>query len=130
MTFWQRAEQMPPILVRLLARKSRSRPLGFHEIAEASGLPIIMVYCISESTSWDGVAVNEMRAFLCACRCDFCDKKQMRRVNAYVASKPTWQYLRKSHDWKTYYEPLMRRYLASVKSQVTAKPSSAKKALT
>lgn len=117
MTFWERADNLPPILVRLLARKAHGRPLALHEIAEASRLPIIEVYYLSESTSWDGVPVNKMRSFLSACGCDFCDPKQMRRVDGYVQSKPTWQYLRKSPDWRAYYEPLMRRYHASVRKQ-------------
>ena len=114
MTFWKRAELMPPILVRLLARTKHGPPLQSLEIADRSGLPVPTMDLLSKSTSWIGWDFPTARRFLVACGCDFCDRKHMRRVDAYSRSKPTWQYLRKSPEWKQYYEPLLRRWRASV----------------
>lgn len=113
MSFWTKAEEFPPILVRLLARRRHGPPLTDEEISRASGIPIYQVFLISQSLDWKGIDIPTMRAFLQACGLDFEDWRQMDRVKRYGHSRPTWQYLRKSPLWKPYFEPLMNRYLSA-----------------
>lgn len=115
MSFWTRAETIPPILVRLLARRRHGPPLTDAEISAASGLSVAQVFAISQCTDWSGIDLPTMRKFLVACEVDFESFTQMKRVDSYLASNPTWQALRKSPQWKPYFEPLMRRYIQSVK---------------
>jgi hypothetical protein len=116
MNFWTRSERIPPILVRLLARRKHGPPLSDREIAEASSLPIHQVFCISQSLTWDGIDLPTMRKFLTGCKVDFENTKQMDRVEAYLRIKPapSWQHLRMSPDWLTFYAPLIRRYRETI----------------
>ena len=114
MTFWARADKFPPILVRLLA--GRKRPMTDTQIAQRSGLPIAQVFHISQSVNWSGIDLPTMRSFLTACDVDFENPTQMHRIDIYLR-RATWQCLRKSPHWKTYFEPLMRRYIDSRKAE-------------
>ncbi len=115
MSFWTRSEKLPPILVRLLARRPHGPPLDTLDIAVASGgLSAYQVDIISHATNWNGIPFDHMRAFLTGCGVDFENSKQMERVASYLRSRPTWQHLRKDKLWRAYYQPLMLRYRASV----------------
>jgi len=114
-TFWERSQRTPPILVRLLARHPNGPPLTEEEISQASGLPVHEIFCIGQSTDWSGIDLPKMRRFLVACRIDFENFTQMKRVDSYLRMKPTWKYLRMSPIWKTFYEPLMIRYRKSIR---------------
>jgi hypothetical protein len=114
MNFWQRSQQLPPILARLLAREKFGPPIADEQLASKAGLPVHQVYVISQCTTWAGIDLPTMRHFLVACNVDFENGRQMKRIDVYLSQRPTWTYLRKSPYWKTFYEPLMRRYLASL----------------
>lgn len=114
-TFWQRASAFPPILVRLLARHPHGPPMDDAEISVRSGLSVACVHSLSQNIDWAGIDLPTMFKFLTGCALDFEQHKQMERVYAYLRSRPTWQYLRKSPDWKTHYQPLFHRYRASVR---------------
>lgn len=114
MNFYDKANKIPPILARLLARKKNGPPLSDIEIADRSGMSILKVHCISQSLSWDDISIIEMRNFLRACDVDIEDPEQFNRVVAYMR-KATWKYLRTSPLWRTYYLPLIQRYMASLK---------------
>ncbi len=101
---------MPPILVRLLARYPHGRPFSDAEISERSGLNPIQVHAVSQCVTWEGVDVPTARKFLVGCGVDFCNRSDMKRIDTYVRKKPTWKYLRTSPDWKTVYEPMMKRW--------------------
>lgn len=116
MTFWQRSSRIPPILVRMLARRRHGPPLTDTEIATASGLAPSQVFAIAQCTDWTGIDVPTMRRFLQACGVDFEDRKQMVRIDAYLRARPSWQYLRTSPLWRSYFEPLMCRYIQSRKT--------------
>lgn len=112
MSFWTRCEQFPPILVRLLARHKHGPPLTDREIAERSRIPVARVFTIGQSLTWEGIDIPTARAYLVACGFDFENREQYKRVEAYLRKRPvTWQFLRKSPLWKTYFEPLMLRYI-------------------
>ena len=115
LNFWQCGKTFPPILVRLLA-KSGARPMTTQEIAEISKLPPATVEAISMSVSWDGIDIPTAFAFLHACRMDFCKKSDMHRARDYLR-RPRWVYLRKSKQWRTYYQPMMRRYLVHIEGK-------------
>lgn len=120
--FTDYARRFPPILVRLLANHPkkhvpRSAPLTDEEIAQASGLSAAHVYYLSHATDWKGIDFPTMIAFIRGCNVDFENAKQMKRVSSYLRIKPrpTWQTLRKSPLWKPFFDPLIRRYLESVR---------------
>lgn len=108
---------MPPCLCRLFARIPHGRPLRDAEISANSiaigGYPITVstVRYVSGLTSWDTVDLATMRRFLVGCGIDFENRAQMKRVDQYRRTKPKWTYLRRSPDWKTLYEPLLRTYI-------------------
>jgi hypothetical protein len=112
MNFWQNSRTFPPILVRLLA-KSGKLPMTTQEIAHASKLSAAKVEAISMSLTWDDIDIPSAFAFMTACHMDFCKKSDMHRARDYIRSA-RWVYLRRSRQWKTYYEPMMRRYFESV----------------
>lgn len=119
-TFWATADRFPPILCRLLARRPYGPPLTDAEIAAASGIPIVHVFAIGQSTTWHGIDLPTMRKFLTGCGMDFEDFNQISRARNYLRHKPSWKYLRVSPQWRTMYEPLMRKYRQSIlKASVT-----------
>jgi len=65
----EKLDNMPPAMVRLIARKpdGRRRPMTNAEIAEASGLSEDRVKEISMLTTWDDVPVGETYAFCSGC---------------------------------------------------------------
>lgn len=65
----EKLDNMPPAMVRLIARKpdGRRRPMTNAEIAEASGLDEERVVEISGLTTWDEVPVGEAHAFCSGC---------------------------------------------------------------
>lgn len=111
--FWVRLNRYPPVLCRLLAREKRGRPLTTAEIADTSGLPPAKVEAISASISWDRVEVNDMRAFIQACGCDFDHQPNMRRVEDYIRKGAKFTYLKRSPYWKNYYYPLVVKWMKS-----------------
>lgn len=111
MTVWTRADRLPPILIRLLARRRSGPPLSDLEIAERSGLPLFTVATLSQCTSWEGVDLPTMRKFLAGCGLDFTQYRVWNRVMAYLKSPVgNFKYLRTHPLWKTHYEPLMLRW--------------------
>jgi hypothetical protein len=114
MNFYDKADKTPPILVRLLARKKNGPPLSDLVISERSKLSLIQVHIISQSLSWDDIPITTMRKFMVACEVDIENPEQFNRVKAYLR-RPTWKYLRTSPLWRSYYLPLVQRYLASLK---------------
>jgi len=111
---------VPPILARLRARLPHGRPLTDAEISKASGLSIDRVFLIQHMTDWSSVGVGEMRMFLIGCGIDLCNQSHMSRLRAYIprpgkAPINTWKFLRVSPDFRSKYEPLLRRYLMSLK---------------
>lgn len=113
--FFKRARRFPPVVVRMLARVPRGRPLTSLEISKASNIPVARVDSISRSTSWQGIDIYEMQAFCSACRVDFASRKSMKRVDTYIRGvtingkrvPPTYSYLRKSPDWEKEFLPLV-----------------------
>lgn len=73
---------------------------------------------MSSLTSWDDVPFSKMQAFLRGCNIDFTDWRRMNSVNVYLKrqaeGESPWSSLRKSGDWLTYYEPLLKRYAQSL----------------
>lgn len=109
-SFQKYALRYPPILCRLLARVPNSRPLSIDEIASRGGMSNLEVVMLSERTSWDEVPFMHMMRFLKGCGVDFGDARQMRRVNDYIAKRPTWKYLKSSGRWTDTYEPMLKQY--------------------
>lgn len=116
-TFWQRADQMPPVLVRLLARHLHGKPLADSEICERMGWHLNVVGAVpllSEQTDWQRFNLRDMRLFLQACNVDFENVVQMKRVDSYLRSKPSFTYLRKSPEWSTKWAPMLQRWRDSL----------------
>ena len=115
--FWQRLELFPPILVRLLAVKPHAGPLSDTEISLKSGIPVYQVMQISQGLSWDGIDVTVVRKFTLACGVDFCDRDSMRNIRQKIRHNE-WRQLRLSKEWKTLYQPMMRRWLDDCKRKM------------
>ena len=113
-TFWRRASQFSPVLVRLLARHRYGAPLSTGDIAERSGISLYLVEAISQSTTWGCCNVLDMRRFIQACECDWENPQQLDRMMSYIRKGATWKFLRVSPHWSTYYEPLLEIYRHSV----------------
>ena len=117
--FWDRLRRYPPVLIRLLARHKRGRPLTSAEISERSGLPLMTVETISSSTSWSGLDLYTARRFMLACGCDLSSQRDVRRIHVYLKRTPRnprhrFPYLQRSPQWEGYYLPLMERFLKSL----------------
>ena len=115
MNFLERAAAYPPCLVRLLARKAHGKqPMDFMQICNNStGLTPILVDSISQETSWGNVPFGLLVEFTTACNFDFCDFNRTKLVDAYIKSKPRFEYLLRHEDWTSYYLPLLKRYRES-----------------
>lgn len=110
-TFWERAEQYPPCLVRLLARHNYGRVLTDQEIAARScGLPWQLVCALGQCTDWRGLDIYTMRLFLCGCGVDFENAKQMHRIGEYLRKTPSWRHLKMSPEWLTRWLPLIHKW--------------------
>lgn len=117
--FWEYAERFPPVLCRLLAKSGHFKASSNAELAKRSGLTEFEIEVLSRSTSWRGIDVYTMRKFTQGCGLDFASGKAMKRANVYLRSKwfngqrkpARWLYLKKSPEWKTVFEPLMKIYI-------------------
>lgn len=115
----------PPILCRILAKHRYGSPLSTHELATRLGWTPAKVEAFSQSTSWRGIDVFDMLAFMAACQLDFSNHAQVKRVKTYLRGKkrngsrvaPTYMYLRRSPLWQSYYLPLVKRWAESVSNQ-------------
>lgn len=116
LNFWETSKIISPLVARLLARVSHGRPLTDAEISKLSGLSIDRVFMIQHMTDWSAIGIIEAEKFLVGCGVDFCNIKNMQRVRNYLR-RPTWKYLRTSHEWKSKYEPLIRRNLLAEKTK-------------
>lgn len=109
---WERMDVYCPLILRLLARKRRGRPLTTLEIADASGLPVTTVEAISWSVDWSGIDVPSARAFMKGVGIDLASRDDVRRIRMYLRTSPKdprrrFPYLRKSPEWKTRYLPML-----------------------
>ena len=119
---WRRFDTHPPILLRLLARHPRGAPLDSQEIADRCGLSVTQVDAISQQCDWRGVDLPTLRAFLTGTGCDLFNRRQFQRIRAYLRTKPRdptnrFGFLKHSDRWKTYYLPLIDRFLDSLRRQ-------------
>lgn len=112
-SFHSHARRYPPILCRLLARRRFGPPLTVEEIAARGRLTVLEVNLLSEQTQWDTVMFGGMTRFLTGCGIDFTKRADMKRIDSYIRSKPTWKYLRNSGLWTSLYEPMLKKYAQS-----------------
>lgn len=114
MNFYQRAESFPPILVRLLARtKPGGPPMTSREIADRmgkNGASALYVEEVSQSMGWGDFSHLRMKQFTTACHLDFCNPKQMRRVDDYLRQGASLRHLRVHPLWKSYWLPMLLRW--------------------
>lgn len=114
--FWNRVDTLPPIMVRLFARRrvirnGRTIALSNSEISKASGLTQPHIFCLSESTDWEGVTIPHFRDFTHGCGVDFFDPDAMRYIANYLRRPnaiPSFSWLRLSPDWDYYEELLLK----------------------
>jgi len=112
MTFWQKLDQYPPVLIRLLARSPEGVALTDEQIAR--GFDPALLAWLSVKKSWDDVPVQHVRGFLAACRADFNDRNWVRLNNRYTRrdSKAKFTHLLKSPEWPRF------RVLLAVYAQI------------
>ena len=118
MSFTSTAKKYPPVLCRLLARNRRNA-LSNWEFFQRVTLTAFEIEQISRLTSWDNVPFGTMQKFLKGCGIDFENWRQMGRLNDFIKSQANqgspWRHLRKSREWLSYYEPLLKLYVRSLK---------------
>lgn len=123
LTLWQKLERFPPIVVRLLARRSQVSggivALTTEEISKRSGLSALEVQSLSWLSSWDTVPVSKIRKFSEACGVDFSSRVNMREQSAYIRRSPTFKYLSKSPDWEIVYQPMIKAYVEFISARPT-----------
>lgn len=119
-TFWNKLDDFPPAMCRLLARTSTPRggvrPLTNEEIASHWRLTDPTrtssdVMSFSWRMSWDGVPLGQVRGFTEACGIFLEDRNNLRKHAVYIRRIPTWKYLQRSSLWKELFEPLARAYI-------------------
>jgi hypothetical protein len=108
-SFEQRLDRFPPVLIRLLTVFGR-RPNQYapddHEIARASGLSIEDVKRISYSRSWDPIPVGQMYLFMRGCGIDLEKRRTFRRLE-WMRHHGAFRHLRKSELWGTQFRELI-----------------------
>jgi hypothetical protein len=111
MTLTQKFASFPPILVRLLARNKRL-PLTPIEISSRSQTwGTHYIEALSRETNWGTTSVTDAITFCRACGLDLDDAEIWRRTVDYLSRKPTFRYLRTSPEWKSYYQPMLKRWV-------------------
>lgn len=116
-TFWQRAEAFPPILCRVLARRhnyGRPKAIPLEELATLAQIPPITLQAISVQTDWSGIDLPTMQRYLKACGLDFENATQMKRLQGFLYTNPSFQYLRDSNEWTQTYLPLLTKWRRSL----------------
>src|SRR5688572_19186637 len=113
--FRHRLERFPPILLRLLARERRGRPLTVNEIAARAGLPVSEVVEMSHLLSWHHVTMAKFLGFCDGCRIDLLDRSCVRRIEDYLRKGPKFKYLRTNQEWKSVYKPMLIEYRESIR---------------
>ena len=111
-SIWAKLDRYPPILVRLLARKSATEPMTNEDIWHAANgaLSRADVQFISFCTKWDYISVGSMKAFCLACGVDFANRETMRSLNRYVRSKPSFAHLR-GHAEDPEFQAILNEYV-------------------
>lgn len=115
MKIWDKLEQFPPPLVRCLARqKARGkavRALSDQEVAiQSEGLTTIEVRAISNSLSWESIAIGIAQKFCRGCRFDPLSADDRNRAGAYMRSNPQFTFLQNHPHWESTFLPLIKLY--------------------
>lgn len=109
-SLWAKLDQYPPVLVRLLARHPDGKVMSDTDIARQPGLTLAEVRRLSLLPDWHDVSVPLMRAFVHACRMDFCNREQMRNANRYINRDPKFRHLVRDPNFPAYREMLRVYY--------------------
>jgi hypothetical protein len=118
MNFYKTCLRFPPPLVRLLARRD-GRAMTTAEIAKAGLFSSSQVDYISSELSWLDRNLIQIQSFTRACNLDFTSPRDLNRVECYLRKnkgRPTFKYLTKDPNWKTYYLPLIVSWRKSLKT--------------
>lgn len=92
MTTKERLKNFPPVLVRLLSRRT-SEEIALHMGVTTYGLSLL-----SRQLDWEQVAVGDAVKFMQACGVDLF-APSIKRHTDYLYHTPTFAYLRKSRQW-------------------------------
>lgn len=114
MTLWEKFEQFPPILCRLLARTTDGhgvRALSVEEISRTSELDGLTVRAFSWLPNWEYVTLADTEKFMRGCNVDIGDRNNLRTHTGYIRGNAQWKYLKKHPDWLTVYEPMIKAYV-------------------
>ena len=108
---WRILEKFPPVLVRLLAKKSVAtkhvRAVSDEEIAVNAQLPLNVVKHISKQTTWDSIPIGDAERFCAGCGFDPFNCYDRNRAMAYNRTSPRYTYLKVSPYWSNTFKPLI-----------------------
>jgi hypothetical protein len=113
LTFRQRLDRYPPILVRLMTTRRTKSAAGTavwvptdEQLADAAGLPLATFKFVAYSTSWDAISIDAMYRFLMACDIDLEKRRCFRRIE-HLRRRGQFRHLRRDPLWATVYEPMV-----------------------
>ena len=108
---WRILEKFPPVLVRLLAKKSIAtkhvRAVSDEEIAVRAELPLNVIKHISKQTSWGAIPIKDAERFCIGCGFDPFNCYDRNRAMAYNRTSPSYTYLKISPYWSNTFKPLI-----------------------
>lgn len=114
---WQKLEEFPPIVCRLLARERAIsggiKALTSSVIAQRAGMTAMEINSLSWLSSWESVPLGKIRPFMEACGVDLTNKSILRTQASYIRRGAAFKYLKRSPDWDKIYKPLILAYVSS-----------------
>lgn len=120
-TFWDKLNDFPPVMCRLLARtptpQGGVRPLTDEEIGHAADITVMEVRGTAWNTSWDRFTLNEVKRYTEACGIYLEDRANLRKHTNYIRRSPAFRYLQGTEPWRDYLSDLARHYLAECESK-------------
>lgn len=107
---WDRFVVVPPILVRLLARRGNPPKLIHDEAILNYGLSPAELAGYSWSLLWDNIPVTRACIYLKACNVLLSDREAWNRTRQYMQrDKPNWSHLKNSPEWDRF-EPMLKAW--------------------
>ena len=108
LTFRQRLNRFPPILIRLLVTRGRGRSRSVPsdaELADACGLTMAEFKFVSYSTAWEGPVMAYLDRYLRGCAVDLENRRCFLRLQ-WMRDHGRFEHLGKSPAWPQFEEML------------------------
>lgn len=117
LSFWERMDRVPPILIRIMARNPRGGAVTTEDLARRSGLDPEEVQLLDSRLNWDGVDVDRARRYQQAAGVDLADTRDVQRLSKEMgrqqkrAPHKRWSFVHRSSE-PGYLSKLISKYRA------------------